>query len=55
MVEEMGAQNYNPVLLHKFQSEESCIEMNNNLNNEDLLLGVQTEFQKDMMLNLVII
>ena len=44
----MATQNYNPVLLHKFQAEEPCIEMNN-FSNEDLLLGVQTEFQKDMM------
>ena len=54
----MATQNYkfiyNPVLLHKFQAEESCIEMNN-LSNEDLLLGVQTEFQKDMMVKIGII
>ena len=33
--EEMTTQNYDPVLLHKFQAEEPCIEMNN-LSNESV-------------------
>ena len=47
-VEEMSSQIYNPVLLHKVQGEEPCIEMEN-LKKEDMLLVIQTEFQKDMM------
>ena len=44
----MSSQIYNPVLLHKVQGEEPCIEMEN-LKKEDMLLVIQTEFQKDMM------
>ena len=47
-VEEMSSQIYNPVLLHKVQGEEPCIEMEN-LRKEDMLLVIQTEFQRDMM------
>ena len=43
----MSSQIYNPVLLHKVQGEESCIEMEN-LRKEDMLV-IQTEFQRDMM------
>ena len=45
----MSSQIYNPVLLHKVQGEEPCIEMEN-LKKEDMLLVVQTEFQRDMMI-----
>ena len=48
-IEEMSSQIYNPVLLHKVQGEEPCIEMEN-LRKEDMLLVVQTEFQRDMMI-----
>ena len=47
-VEEMSSQIYNPVLLHKVQGKEPCIEMEN-LRKEDMLLVIQTEFQRDMM------
>ena len=47
-IEEMLSQIYNPVLLHKVQGEEPCIEMEN-LKKEDMLLVIQTEFQRDMM------
>ena len=47
-IEEMSSQIYNPVLLHKVQGEEPCIEMEN-LKKEDMLLVIQTEFQRDMM------
>ena len=44
----MSSQIYNPVLLHKVQGEELCIEMEN-LRKEDMLLVIQTEFLRDMM------
>ena len=44
----MSSHIYNPVLLHKVQGEEPCIEMEN-LKREDMLLVIQTEFQRDMM------
>ena len=47
-IEEMSSQIYNPVLLHKVQGEEPCIEMEN-FKKEDMLLVVPTEFQRDMM------
>ena len=47
-VEEMSSQIYNPVLLHKVQGEEPCIEMEN-LRKEDMLLVIQTEFKRLMM------
>ena len=37
------------MLLHKVQGDKPCIEMEN-LEKEDTLLAIQTEFQKDIML-----
>ena len=37
------------MLLYNVQEEEVCIEMEN-LKKEDMLLAIQTEFQKDIVL-----
>ena len=47
-VEEMASLDYNPILLHKAQGIEQTEDMDN-LGKNDILLCLQTEFQKDMM------
>ena len=47
-VNEMSALPYNPVLLFKGQGEEQGATMDN-LTVDDFLLGIQTEFQRDLL------
>ena len=47
-VEEMASAHYNPILLYKVQGVEQTDGMDN-LGKDDILLCLQTEFQKDMM------
>ncbi len=47
-VEEMGTQKYNPVLVFKQQGNEQPENIDNVVRN-DFLLGMQTEFQRDML------
>ena len=47
-VEEMASAGYNPILLYKAQGIEQTKDVDN-LRKNDILLCLQTEFQKDMM------
>ena len=49
IVAEMQTLDYNPILLYKQQGEEPSQECKM-LNNQDFLLVIQTEFQKDMLI-----
>jgi hypothetical protein len=48
-VEEMNSLPFNPILLFKPQGEPQPHDMDN-IGNDDFILGVQTEFQRDMLL-----
>ncbi len=49
IVAEMQTLDYNPILLYKQQGEEPSQECKM-LNNQDFLLVIQTEFQKDFLI-----
>lgn len=42
----MSSLNYNPIIIYKQQGLEQPEDMNN-VSDDDFLLGIQTEFQKD--------
>ena len=48
-IEEMKGLPYNPVLLYKQQGEEQPNEMDN-VGVNDFIIGIQTEFQRDMLI-----